>query len=673
MTAYTWVGGTGDWDVGSNWSPSSPAGPPTAADTATISAGGPAYTVVIDSADVAKSLTENSSSATVDDAGSLTLGRTFALSAGTFILGSGGTLSGGTTKVTGGTFVCDGGTLSGVTYDGTLDLSETGAFVQLANGTVVNDDAGPGVGMIDDTGSGSQLDFDNTQTFNNATINLGSASGGYISYLSEDDLTGAGTVLTLGSNVTIDESGNGGITDTSDSGDGIVNKGNINQTTSGGNLVILGNSFTNSGTITAASSGGALTIEYTAFANSGTLAISNGEAVTIDATNLSNTGSITLGAGSSLYLGGSFTRAELGKVTNSGGTVYIQGTLDNAGGTLDGSSGLGQAVLDGGTIQGGTVTPSGLGGFSNQRGNTLRGVTYDGALDVSGSGVSVRLAGGTVVNGTLDLGSRASARLAGGTVVNDAAGTGPGTINDTGVDSTLYFVNTQTFNNATINLGSSSRGYSYLIEYDPLHPAGTILTLGSNVTIDESGNGVIFGDIVNEGNINQTASGGTLYIRSDLTNNGTITAASSGGVLNVDNGTFTNAGTLAVSNGETVNVETAVTGTGTETISGAATLEFGAAVSTSTTVGSQNIGFAGTGALDLTDPASFYGEVSGFAAGDEVELLGAWAFSGISEAGGLTTLTLASGATTHAFEFVGGYTQGDFKVTSGSTSTITHT
>ena len=98
MTAYTWIGGTGDWDIGSNWSPSSPAGPPTATDTATISETGAAYTVTINSADIAQSLTEDSSSATVDDAGSLTLSSTFTLSAGTFILGSGGRLSGGTTN-----------------------------------------------------------------------------------------------------------------------------------------------------------------------------------------------------------------------------------------------------------------------------------------------------------------------------------------------------------------------------------------------------------------------------------------------------------------------------------------------------------------------------------------------------------------------------------------------
>ena len=176
-------------------------------------------------------------------------------------------------------------------------------------------------------------------------------------------------------------------------------------------------------------------------------------------------------------------------------------------------------------------------------------------------------------------------------------------------------------------------------------------------------------------NISQTASGGALYIvGNSFTNGATITAASSGGALTIDTTTFTNSGTLAVSNGDTVDVETAVTGTGTDTISAASTLEFDSAVSSSTTVGSQNIRFTG-GTLDLTDPARFCGEVSDFAAGDTVELLGRWRFSGFSENSGgtLATLTLVNGTTTHAFDFVGDYTRGDFKITSGATSTITHT
>jgi hypothetical protein len=265
--------------------------------------------------------------------------------------------------------------------------------------------------------------------------------------------------------------------------------------------------------------------------------------------------------------------------------------------------------------------------------------------------------------------------------VNNAAGTGAGTIDDTGDGSGLNFNNTQTFNNATINLGNTSE-YSYI--EDGATGAEAVLTLGSGVTIDASGNGDItdgggFGDaIINQGAITQSGAGSNLVIESNsFTNSGTITAASSGGALWIDvtdvANSFTNSGTLAVSNGDTVHVQTAVTGTGTDTISGASTLEFVDGVSSSTTVGAQNIDFTGGGTLDLIDPASFYGEVSGFAVGDTVELLGSWAFSDISEAGGLTTLTLANGSITHAFEFVGDYTQSDLKITSGATSTITHT
>ena len=100
-----------------------------------------------------------------------------------------------------------------------------------------------------------------------------------------------------------------------------------------------------------------------------------------------------------------------------------------------------------------------------------------------------------------------------------------------------------------------------------------------------------------------------------------------------------------------------------------------AAVSSSELLGDQNIGFTGGGTLDLTDPKAFWGEISGFATTDTVELLGSWAFSSFTENSGgtLATLTLASGATEHAFDFVRGYTQGDFKIVSGATSMITYT
>src|SRR5262249_44573442 len=109
-------------------------------------------------------------------------------------------------------------------------------------------------------------------------------------------------------------------------------------------------------------------------------------------------------------------------------------------------------------------------------------------------------------------------------------------------------------------------------------------------------------------------------------------------------------------------------------LSGAATLEFGAGVSSAATVADQDIGFStGGGTLNLLKPPSFYGEISDFATSDTVALLGSWALPSISHVGGVTTLTRSNGSTTHAFEFVGDYAQSDFKTTSGATSTITRT
>jgi hypothetical protein len=186
-----------------------------------------------------------------------------------------------------------------------------------------------------------------------------------------------------------------------------------------------------------------------------------------------------------------FTLAGLGTLTNSGGTVYIQGTFDNTG-TLNGSNVLGQAVLYGGTVQGGTATPSGL-VFSNY-GGTLSGATYDGPLNLTSSSVEQ----------TVD--------LANGTTVVGSSGSGPGTINVTGIDATLYFDNTQTVSNETINLGNSS-GSDYLWENDMVG-GDQILTLASSVTINATGSenyiyrqGSVTDELVNQGVIAQTGTG----------------------------------------------------------------------------------------------------------------------------------------------------------------------
>ena len=115
-----------------------------------------------------------------------------------------------------------------------------------------------------------------------------------------------GTVLTLGSNVTINEIGYAQMNSDHDAGDGIVNRGVINQSENSSVLGITGTSFTNDGTITANSDDSTLSIENNTVINNGTIAVSNGDTVNIDGANqrFSNSGSITVDSKSTLFLQG---------------------------------------------------------------------------------------------------------------------------------------------------------------------------------------------------------------------------------------------------------------------------------------------------------------------------------------------------------------------------------
>ena len=93
------------------------------------------------------------------------------------VLASDGTIVGGTIVDQGSGMSFQGGTLNGVTYDGTLDLSPNSSarlHRQRPDGDGVN---GTGPGTVNLTGTGDQIYFEGNQTFDNATINLGSASG----------------------------------------------------------------------------------------------------------------------------------------------------------------------------------------------------------------------------------------------------------------------------------------------------------------------------------------------------------------------------------------------------------------------------------------------------------------------------------------------------------------
>ena len=456
-------------------------------------------------------------------------------------------------------------------------------------------------------------------------------------------------------------------------GDGIVNQGTINAQAANGSFYIEPYNFTNQGTINV-SNGDKLYIEPTTFTNNGAIAISEGTVdITTSVAGTGNftinAGTLELAASSAetvtftgptgtLQLQHSLTApltgdisglgssptdvidlADLGytneqptynatthvlTVTENGGSVNLQlinytgsgiftassdgnsgtkvvvsanqgtpttinSTLSNTGQTL--TVGAGSAILilaSGGTIVGGTIVDQGS-GVEFQSG-TLSGVTYDGTMDLSPNNSTVYIANGLTAN--------------------NQAGAAPGTINLTGVSDSIYFEGNQTFNNATINLGSTSGYYDTIYNYDT-NDTGSVLTLGPNVIVNQAVNETSgYAELISAGS-NHTGDG--------IVNQGTINAQAVNGSFYIEPYNFTNQGTINVSNGDKLYIEPSVgltnAATGKISISSAGSiLDFGGgsgattnagtitmAAGTTLTLGSSTSALSNTGLISGTD------------------------------------------------------------------------
>jgi hypothetical protein len=157
--------------------------------------------------------------------------------------------------------------------------------------------------------------------------------------------------------------------------------------------------------------------------------------------------------------------------------------------------------------------------------------------------------------------------------------------------------------------------------------------------------------IANAGLFEKTGGNGTSTVATAVTNNGRILGGS--GVLDFQG---------------------AVTGTGTDTISGPSTLEFGSSVAAG-----QTIAFAGSGStLDLGALQTFSATLSGYDVGgsggtnDAIQLLGTWTETGFAEngAGTLATLTLFNGTVHESLKFAGDYTSASFHLNQGVGVTV---
>ena len=243
----------------------------------------------------------------------------------------------------------DSGTLSGVTFDGPLNLTSTRVST-ICSARQRNDRrrlVRLGAGHDQRHGCTIRyLYFDNTQTVSNDD----DQSRQYerlLRHLSEDDTAGAGNqVLTLASSVTVDVQGDASIQSSGYSGDGIVNDGAIDVTGSAGISHIdpqrLHQQAARSTSRTAtsvSSSRRPSRRRRRASLRSGRIRRSR----SIRPTPGPISARSRWRAARAFFSTGSMSAASLGSITNSGGTVYIGGTWNNSGQTLNGSASFGSS------------------------------------------------------------------------------------------------------------------------------------------------------------------------------------------------------------------------------------------------------------------------------------------------------------------------------------------
>ncbi len=325
LSSVSWINPNGgDWDIASNWSTDAI---PTALDNVTISiaVSNPITHGAVNADEV--------NSVTSDDPIVLSAGSVSIAAASTFsdtVTLSGGTLSGGPISLTDGATLVgtgSGGTLAGVTLDGTLDLAtNNGANVTITGGLTLNGTIDLGNTSVSTYG---RLNFVGAQTLGGTGSVVFGGPTGYIhnNQITTASNNGDSGTLTIGAGITIE----GQYGSIGNSALPLINQGTIDANVSGGGISINGTNWSNSGTFQAANDG-SLTLNGT-WSSSGSITVSGG---TIDVSgDWTDTGPISVDTGAVYLEGTSNLATDAGfSLGGSGGTVYFEGMLNDAGATL---------------------------------------------------------------------------------------------------------------------------------------------------------------------------------------------------------------------------------------------------------------------------------------------------------------------------------------------------
>jgi 2-keto-3-deoxy-6-phosphogluconate aldolase len=261
----------------------------------------------------------------------------------TMTLQSSAIINGGSIEDTGSGIIFQSGTLGGVSYDGTLNLAASYAAVYVAGGLTATTNSGAAAGAIDLAGYDSIVYFDDTQTFDNATITLSNNYASIYQYTTYAAYQANGysyptETLTFGAKLIVDQTtGSSGEIGSNGYGTGtIINNGTIDAAASGGSLTISPTSFVNNNAINV-TNGDTLYISPTNFTNTGTIEVDSGSTVNLQ-TATTGTGTLNIGVSGTLVLSAIAASTQAIDFLGSTGSLVMNNVADFAG-TITGFTG----------------------------------------------------------------------------------------------------------------------------------------------------------------------------------------------------------------------------------------------------------------------------------------------------------------------------------------------
>ena len=434
--------------------------------------------------------------------------------------------------------------------------------------------------------------------------------------------------------------------------------------------------------------------------NNNGVKLGNGAAATI-----SNVGLIEKTGGGGLSV--------ISPSVNGAGTIASQiGLLELAGASnlISGSlTGVGKIYFGGGgttTLATGT-TASVAGLRIADAGTTVRlqtNLTYGGAFVQAGNtslllspGVTLTLTGASTLGGRIS-GASTLAMVGGSATINSNAVVTTSNWASSGTTLTIggahNYAGVFSASSETINLHSPFKlaGASTLddvklvgetqLRFNETATISDGLTIGGKTVVvnasavTQSGGDVVMGDSANHANTIFNTGAATVWNITDdssiLRGNSQAAFIKNRGVLEKSGGSGVSVVAADVVNGGkgkiealsgTLDLKGAVTGKGFDVIGTGATLQFDSSVNYFQTVQFQGSG----GTLNVNDWGSFAAPISGFAAGDAINVSGDWDYVGFIQSSGV--LRFSDNGAFHAVKLIGNFDAADFhsSLVAGST------